>query len=230
VAGLTVGELAKNGCVRDRDVIRTRQDAYHPHGGIAVLWGNLAPEGAVVKQVAVASEMLSHRGPARVFESEEAASEAILGGAVLPGDVVVIRYEGPRGGPGMREMTSAIGALWGTGLAATVALVTDGRFSGAIRGPAIGHVSPEAATGGAIALLREGDIIDIDIPGRVLAVDLPDGELEKRASAWHPPNRPPAGGFLDIYARFAGSAARGGVLGSCDTDPGEARSTQESRG
>lgn len=212
VTGRTVGEIAAGACVGNHEVIHPLNDPCHPGGGLSVLWGNIAPDGAVVKTVAVAEQMLCHEGPARVFISEEAATEAIVHGGIAPGDVVVICYEGPCGGPGMREMTSAIGALWGTRLAESVALVTDGRFSGAIRGPAIGHVSPEAMAGGPIALLRDGDRISINIPDHILQVNLSDEELAARASSWRVPERRVPRGILEIYSALVSSASEGAVL------------------
>jgi dihydroxy-acid dehydratase len=198
--------------VQDHSVIRPIDNPYQPTGGLAVLYGNLAPGGAVVKQSAVDPKMLKHSGPARVFDGEEAAIEAIYGGRIRPGDVVVIRYEGPRGGPGMREMLSPTSAIAGMGLGDSVALITDGRFSGATRGAAIGHVSPEAAGGGAIALIDEGDEILIDIPGRTLLLNVPEQALLARRAAWTMPERPPLSGYLKRYAALAQSADKGGIL------------------
>lgn len=212
VTGKSLGGNLETAEIRDETIIRLLDDPVHPEGGIAVLRGNLAPEGAVVKQSAVASDMRFHRGPARVFDSEEAAVEGIYGGRVQPGDVVVVRYEGPKGGPGMREMTTAIGAIWGTGLETRVALVTDGRFSGAIRGPAIGYVSPEAAEGGPIAIVRDGDVIEVDIPGRRISLALPDEEISRRLSRWTRPPFKVARGCLRAYERYAASATKGAVL------------------
>ena len=168
VTGKTIGENIAGAAVKDREVIRPIENPCYSEGGIAVLWGNLAPASAVVKQGAVAPEMLRHTGPARVFEREEDAVEAVLKGRIVKGDVVVIRYEGPKGGPGMREMLSATAAIMGVNLGKDVALVTDGRFSGATHGACVGHVSPEAAEGGPIAIVQDGDIIEIDIPNRRL--------------------------------------------------------------
>ncbi|MDI3281372.1 MAG: dihydroxy-acid dehydratase [Bacillota bacterium] len=197
---------------RNPEVIRPAERAYHREGGLAVLRGNLAPEGAVVKQSAVSEKMLRHRGPARVFDSEQAAVEAILGGRIRPGDVIVIRYEGPRGGPGMREMLLPTSAVAGMGLDESVALISDGRFSGATRGASIGHISPEAAEGGPIALVREGDPIEIDIPARRLTLVVSEEELAARRAAWQPPRPRIERGYLARYARLVSSASRGAVV------------------
>ncbi len=212
--GLTVAEnLALMGsAIKNPEVIRTVDNPYSAQGGIAVLRGNLAPDGAVVKQSAVAPEMLRRTGPARVFDSEEAANAAILGGAIKPGDVVVIRYEGPRGGPGMREMLAPTSNIAGMGLDKDVALITDGRFSGGSRGAAIGHVSPEAAAGGAIALVQDGDPIRIDIPGRSLVLDVAEDELARRRAAWKPVSKELKSPQLRRYARQVLSAAQGAAL------------------
>ncbi len=196
----------------DGRVIRSIDDPYYAEGGLRVLRGNLAPRGAVVKQSAVAAEMRQHSGPARVFDSEEAASDAILGGKVVAGDVVVIRYEGPKGGPGMREMLAPTSAVKGIGLAGSVALITDGRFSGATSGASIGHVSPEAAEGGPMALVEEGDIIEIDIDAGTLTLDVTDERLAIRRAAWTAPELKVTGGYLARYARFVSSADEGAVL------------------
>jgi len=184
---------------------------YHREGGLAVLRGNLAPEGSIVKKAAVDASMLVHEGPARVFDSEEAAQDAILSGKIVAGDVVVIRYEGPRGGPGMREMLSPTATIAGIGLDKDVALITDGRFSGASRGASIGHITPEAAAGGPIGIIREGDRIRIDIPGKRLDLLVDDGELQGRMRTFHP--KPTASGsrFLDSYAARVGPASRGAL-------------------
>lgn len=212
VTGKSVGENIAGSAVKDREVIRSLESPCFPEGGIAVLWGNLAPESAVVKQGAVREEMLTHVGPARVFDREEDAVDAILNGKIAKSDVVVIRYEGPKGGPGMREMLSATAAIVGVGLATDVALVTDGRFSGASHGACIGHVSPEAAEGGPIAVIRDGDMIDIDIPGRRLNVRLDDREIGERLAAHIPPAPKAARGYLARYARSVTSANRGAIL------------------
>ena len=210
--GGTLGDHFKDAVNRNPRVIRPVDDPYSATGGLAALWGNLAPQGAVVKQSAVAPSMLKHRGPARIFDAEEAAFEAIMGGRIQAGDVIVIRYEGPRGGPGMKEMLAPTAALAGMGLDDKAALITDGRFSGATKGAAIGHVSPEAAEGGVIALLREGDVIEIDIPGRSLRVDVDEGELVRRRAGWRAPAARVTSGYLARYARYASSAALGAVV------------------
>jgi len=212
VSGKTVGELIRGREATRREVIRSVDDPYSPTGGIAVLRGNLAPGGAVVKKAGVDPEMLVHRGPARVFDSEEDAVQAILGGRINKGDVIVIRYEGPRGGPGMREMLTPTAAVAGMGLDKDVALLTDGRFSGATRGASIGHISPEAADGGPIAALREGDMIEIDIPNNRLAVALSDEELQSRLREWRPPEPRITRGYLARYARLVTSASTGAVF------------------
>lgn len=212
VAGRTIGEIAAQARVTDASVIRPLDQPFFAEGGLAVLFGNLAPEGAVVKQAAVAPEMMVHEGPARVFDREEEAIQAILGGRIVAGDVVVIRYEGPRGGPGMREMLSPTSALAGMGLDAKVALLTDGRFSGASRGAAIGHLSPEAAAGGPVACVAEGDRIRIDIPGRTLELLVDEAELARRREAWAAPPPRVSGGYLSRYARLVSSASRGAVV------------------
>jgi dihydroxy-acid dehydratase len=194
------------------EIIRPIERPYSAAGGLAALRGNLAPEGCVVKRSAVAAAMLKHTGPARVFDSEEAAFDAIMGGTIRKGDVIVIRYEGPRGGPGMKEMLGPTAALAGMGLDDTVALITDGRFSGATKGAAIGHVSPEAADGGLIGLLRDGDRIEIDIDGRTINVKLDDEELAARRSVWKPLPPKARSGYLARYARLVGSAAGGAIF------------------
>ncbi|HUX76798.1 MAG TPA: dihydroxy-acid dehydratase, partial [Anaerolineae bacterium] len=196
------------------DVIRPAEAPYRPDGGIAILWGNLAPDGAVVKAAAVLPEMMRHRGPARVFEGEESALDAILNGRVRAGDVVVIRHEGPRGGPGMREMLMSTSALAGMGLDDKVALLTDGRFSGATRGAAVCHVSPEAAVGGPIALVQEGDEIELDIPGKRLALLVPEEEMTRRREGWTPPAPRVTRGYLARYAGMVTSASEGAILRS----------------
>ncbi|HOT90460.1 MAG TPA: dihydroxy-acid dehydratase [Anaerolineae bacterium] len=211
VTGKTVAENLVT-ARRRTDVLRPADDPYSPEGGIAILRGNLAPDGAVVKAAAVGPEMAHHRGPARVFDGEEAAMEAILGGRIHSGDVLVIRYEGPRGGPGMREMLMPTSALSGMGLDATVALITDGRFSGATRGAALGHVSPEAASGGLIGLVHEGDEIEIDIPNRTLTLHVPDAEIARRRANWTPNPPKIQHGWLARYARMVTSASEGAIL------------------
>ena len=212
VTGKTMEENIAHARNKDEEIIRSIDKPFMPIGGIAVLKGNLAPDTGVVKRSAVAPEMMVHEGPARVFDCEEDAIAAIKGGKINPGDVVVIRYEGPKGGPGMREMLNPTSAIVGMGLGSTVALITDGRFSGASRGAAIGHVSPEAAVGGPIALIEEGDIISIDIPNYSLNVKLSDEELEKRRKAWKPKKRPDLDGYLVRYRALVTSGNRGAIL------------------
>jgi dihydroxy-acid dehydratase len=211
---VTGERVAQNleGVTRYGDVIRPVDDPHSASGGIAVLWGNLAPEGAVVKAGAVSPRMMQHRGPARVFESEEASMEAILAGEIEAGDVVVIRHEGPQGGPGMREMLMPTSSLAGMGLDDKVALLTDGRFSGATRGASVCHVSPEAAAGGPIALVEEGDEIELDIPNKQLTLHVPDEELARRRESWQPPTPRVTTGYLARYARMVSSASKGAVL------------------
>ena len=212
VTGKTVGENIK-GCVnRDPEVIRPVENPYSETGGIAVLKGNLAPDSGVVKRSAVVPEMMVHQGPARVFECEEDAIEAIKGGKIVAGDVVVIRYEGPKGGPGMREMLNPTSAIAGMGLGASVALITDGRFSGASRGASIGHVSPEAAVGGPIALVEEGDIISINIPENKLDVLVSDEEMAARREKWQPREPKITTGYLSRYRELVTSGNRGAIL------------------
>lgn len=212
VTGKTIGENIKHAYNRDEEVIRPVSNPYSKTGGLAVLKGNLAPDGSVVKRSAVAEEMMVHEGPARVFESEEDAIKAIKGGQIVPGDVVVIRYEGPKGGPGMREMLNPTSAIAGMGLDSTVALITDGRFSGASRGASIGHVSPEAAVGGPIALVKEGDIISINIPEMTLNMKVSDEELEERRKAWKPKEMGEITGYLKRYQAMVTSGNRGAIL------------------
>ena len=207
----TVAERISAAPEADGTVIRRLEDPFRLDGGIAVLHGNIAPEGAVVKQGAVAPEMMRHTGPARCFDCEEDASAAILGGKIHSGDVVVIRYEGPKGGPGMREMLTPTSALTGMGLGSSVALITDGRFSGATRGAAVGHVSPEAAAGGTIGLIRDGDLIEVDITGRRLTVKVSDEELESRRAEWKAPEKS-LSGYLKRYAQHVTSGSRGAVF------------------
>ena len=212
VTGKTVGENIR-GCVnRDPKIIRPLDDPFSEVGGLAVLKGNIAPDGCVVKRSAVAPSMLKHEGPARVFDDEETAIAAIKGGKICPGDVVVIRYEGPKGGPGMREMLNPTSAIVGMGLGESVALITDGRFSGASRGASIGHISPEAAVGGPIGLIEEGDIISIDIPGYQLNVKVSDEELAARKAKWQPRQPKITTGYLARYAAQVTSGAKGAYL------------------
>ena len=210
--GKTIAENIADAEILDTDVIRTIDNPYSKQGGIAVLKGNLAPDGCVVKRSAVAPEMMHHKGPARVFDCEEDALQAIYGGEIRAGDVVVIRYEGPKGGPGMREMLNPTSAIMGSGLGNCVALITDGRFSGATRGAAIGHVSPEAAVGGNIALIEEGDTIEIDIPQNTIRVLLSDAQLEERRAKWSPRAPRITTGYLARYAKSVTSGSTGAVL------------------
>jgi len=212
VLGVRVGEHMLKVSNLDTAVIHPYDQPYSIQGGLAVLFGNLAPGGGIVKQSAVAPAMLRHRGPAKVFESEEAASEAIFQGLIVKGDVVVIRYEGPKGGPGMREMLAITSAIAGMGLDEDVALITDGRFSGATRGAAIGHISPEAASGGIIGLVENGDMIDIDIPGKRISISLDDETLASRRAAFAAPRRARPSGYLRRYALMVSSADKGAVL------------------
>ena len=211
VTGKTVGENIKNAINLDTDVIRPAENPYSKVGGIAVLKGNIAPDSCVVKRSAVLPEMLKHSGPARVFDCEEDAVTAIKGGKIVPGDVVVIRYEGPKGGPGMREMLNPTSAIAGMGLDTTVALITDGRFSGASRGASIGHVSPEAAVGGPIGLIEEGDIIDIDINANTINARVSEEEFAKRRESWKP-RLNEVTGYLARYRKLVSGAPRGAVL------------------
>ena len=212
VTGKTVGENIKDVHNLNPEVIRPIDNPYMAQGGIAVLKGNIAPDTGIVKQSAVVPEMMVHEGPARVFDCEEDAIKAIKGGDIVPGDVVVIRYEGPKGGPGMREMLNPTSAIAGMGLGDSVALITDGRFSGASRGASIGHVSPEAAVGGPIALIEEGDIIKIDIPNNSLNVDVSDEELAKRKEKWQPREPKVTSGYLRRYANMVTSGSTGAIL------------------
>ncbi len=212
VTGKTMAENIVNAKVLDPDVIRNKETAYSQKGGLAILRGNLCVDGAVVKKSAVAPEMLQHKGPARVFDSEDAAGEAIFAGRIKPGDVVVIRYEGPKGGPGMREMLGPTSAVQGMGLGSSVALITDGRFSGATRGASIGHVSPEAAEGGLIALVKEGDMIDIDIENGRMELLVAEEELAKRRVAWVKPAPKFTKGYLGKYSKMVKSASTGAIL------------------
>ena len=212
VTGKTVGENIKDAVNKNPEVIRPVDNPYSKTGGLAVLKGNIAPDGGVVKRSAVVDEMLVHSGPARVFDCEEDAIAAIKGGKIVDGDVVVIRYEGPKGGPGMREMLNPTSAIAGMGLGSTVALITDGRFSGASRGASIGHISPEAAVGGPIALVEEGDIISIDIPNMTIHMEVSDEELAKRKAAWQPREPKIKAGYLRRYAAQVTSGNMGAIL------------------
>jgi len=212
VSGLSIREIQKKYEVIDSDVIRTIENAYHKEGGIAVLTGSLAPDGCVVKQSAVSEKMMVFKGKARVFDSEEESLEAILGKKINAGDVVVVRYEGPKGGPGMREMLQGTAAITGMGLSESVALITDGRFSGGTRGPCIGHISPEAMEGGPLCIVRDGDEILIDIPNRKLDILLSEEEMKSRMNAWQPPEPKVKEGYLARYAKLVTSAAKGAVF------------------
>jgi dihydroxy-acid dehydratase len=211
VSGTSLRESLGGAAIRDPEVIRPVDRAHSPHGGLAVLFGSLAPDGAVVKTAGV-GDRARHRGPARVFESEEAATEGILGGQIRPGEVVVIRLEGPRGGPGMQEMLGPTAQLQGMGLGDSVALVTDGRFSGGSRGLSVGHVSPEAAAGGPLAAVRDGDEIAIDLAARSIDLVLPAAEIAARLEELPPFERPIPGRWLRRYARLASSASTGAVF------------------
>ena len=210
--GRTVAENLEGVVNRNEEIIRPLDNPYSRTGGIAVLKGNLAPDGCVVKQSAVAPEMMVHEGPARVFDSEDDAIRAIYDGKIVAGDVVVIRYEGPKGGPGMREMLNPTSAIAGMGLDKDVALITDGRFSGATRGASIGHVSPEAASGGTIGLVEEGDLIAIDIPARTINLKVAEEELATRRAKWVCPEPKIKTGYLARYAKLVSSADRGAIL------------------
>ena len=212
VTGKTVGENIKDCVNLNPEVIRPIENPYSQTGGLAVLKGNIAPDGGVVKRSAVVEEMMVHEGPARVFDCEEDAIASIKGGKILAGDVVVIRYEGPKGGPGMREMLNPTSAIAGMGLGSSVALITDGRFSGASRGASIGHVSPEAAVGGPIALIEEGDIISINIPELKLEVKVSDEEMAARKAKWQPREPRVTTGYLARYAAMVTSGNRGAIL------------------
>ncbi len=212
ITGKTIGEAVEGHVNKNPDVIRPMDNPYSQTGGLAVLKGNLAPDGSVVKRSAVVPEMMKHEGPARVFDCEEDAIDAIKGGKIVEGDVVVIRYEGPKGGPGMREMLNPTSAIAGMGLGSSVALITDGRFSGASRGASIGHVSPEAAVGGPIAFVEEGDIIKIDIDACSIQLDISDEEMEKRKANWTPREPKVTTGYLSRYAKMVTSGNRGAVL------------------
>jgi len=212
VTGKSLGENISNSTIKDKNIIRTVKEPYSTEGGLAILFGNIAPDGSVVKTAAVDEKMLIHSGPARIFESQEEALSGILGKQVKPGDVVVIRYEGPRGGPGMPEMLSPTSAIMGMGLGNKVALITDGRFSGGTRGACIGHISPEAAVKGPIAIIKEGDIININIPEKTINVDLSEEEINSRLN--NLPDFEPKikNGYLGRYARMVTSANTGAVL------------------
>jgi len=212
VTGKTVKDNIAHAAVLDSEVIRPIDNPYHEVGGLAVLFGNLAPNGCVVKQSAVVAEMMIHEGPARVFDSEEDATEAILNEKIIKGDVVVIRYEGPMGGPGMREMLTPTSTIAGMGLDAHVALITDGRFSGGTRGAAIGHVSPEAMQKGPIAIVCEGDIVSIDIPNKTITLKVDKKEIENRLAKWEKPAPKITNGYMARYARMVSSADKGAIM------------------
>ncbi|MBR2107604.1 MAG: dihydroxy-acid dehydratase, partial [Treponema sp.] len=212
VTGKTVAENIKSVCNRDENVIRPIENPFSDNGGIAILFGNLAPNGTVVKRSACAKELMHHTGPARVFNDESDAMDAVNKCQINPGDVVVIRYEGPKGGPGMREMLAVTAALAGQGLDKDVALITDGRFSGATRGASLGHCSPEAAVGGPIALVEEGDLIELDINNYKITLKVSDEELEKRRAAWKAPEPKVTTGYLARYAKLVSSADKGAIL------------------
>jgi len=208
----TISQIANDAQILDENVIRDYKNAYHKEGGIAVLKGNLSPEGAVVKQTAVSDAMMKFKGKAKAFDSEEAAMAAIMAGKIKKGDCIVIRYEGPKGGPGMREMLSPTAAIVGMGLADDVALITDGRFSGGTQGPCIGHISPEAQVGGVIAIVRDGDEIEIDISARKLELLVGADEIKNRMSMWRAPEAKERDGYLARYAKVVSSASEGAVL------------------
>ena len=212
VTGETIGARSRHAAVLRPEVLHPLQSPLSPEGGLAILSGNLAPDGAVVKQSAVLPGMLRHTGPARVFECEEALEDSLAAQSIQPGDVLVIRYEGPRGGPGMRELSIPAAMLTGMGLNESVAIITDGRFSGATRGPCIGHVAPEAYVGGTIALVEDGDCIQIDIPNRLVNLLVPDEELARRRAGWQPRQPAACGGFLELYARHVTQANLGAIL------------------
>ena len=212
VTGKSIGDNSKASNIKDSSIIKSVETPYHKEGGLAVLFGNLAPDGAVVKQSAVLPEMLRHKGPARVFDSEEDASAAIMEKKINKGDVIIIRYEGPKGGPGMREMLTPTSAIAGMHLDAHVALITDGRFSGGRKGASIGHVSPEAMEGGPIAIIREDDIISIDIPEKKLSLKISNDEIKNRLAKWSPPEPKIKHGYMARYSRMVSSANKGAVL------------------
>jgi len=210
-AGPRIGDFIEGKHTLDPEVLRPLENPYMPTGGLVVLRGNLAPEGAVVKQSAVPENLLKHSGPARVFDGEEEAVEAMVGGRVKDGDIIVVRYEGPQGGPGMREMLNPTAIIAGMGMGDKVVLITDGRFSGGTRGAAVGHIAPEAMRGGPIALIEEGDTIELDIEARRIHLAVDDAELNKRRTAWKQPPPKVTEGYLAEYARRVTSASRGAV-------------------
>jgi dihydroxy-acid dehydratase len=212
VSGSKIKEIARKAVVYDEDVVRPPSKAYHKQGGIAILYGNLAPDGCVVKQSAVDKDMLRFVGKARTFDSEESAMKAIMDKKIRKRDVIVIRYEGPAGGPGMREMLSPTSAIVGIGLSKSVALITDGRFSGGTRGPCVGHISPEAQAGGPIAIIKNADRIKIDIPGRKLELLVSGQELQRRLLGFKPPRPKVSSGYLARYSKLVTSADKGAIL------------------
>ena len=212
VTGKTVKENIASTPILDPEVIRSLDNPYHPTGGLVVLFGNLAPDGAVVKASAVDSKMLKNKGPARVFASEEEALQVILAKKIAKGEILVIRYEGPKGGPGMREMLAPTSAIAGIGMDTEVSLITDGRFSGGTRGAAVGHISPEAAEGGPIAIIKDGDIIEIDIPAKQLQLHLSDEEIQGRLKQWKVPEPKIKSGYMYRYAQMVSSASTGAVF------------------
>ena len=212
VTGKTLGENIKGAHILNEKAIRPIENPYSQTGGLQILWGNIAPDGCVVKRSAVAPEMQQHSGPARVFNSEETAIAAIYAGQIVPGDVVVIRYEGPKGGPGMREMYKAMKYLYGRGLSKTTALITDGRFSGTNNGCFVGHISPEAAEGGPIAIVHDGDLVEIDVDSKKLELLVPQEEIEARLKQWKRPEPKFKKGWLGLYCKLAASGSEGGVM------------------
>ena len=208
----TISQIAAEARIVNDDVIRTTKNPYHKEGGIFVLRGNLAPEGAVVKQSAISKRNLRFKGKARVFDSEEQAMSAIMGKKIRKGDAVVVRYEGPRGGPGMREMLGPTAAIAGLGLGEDVAIITDGRFSGGTRGISVGHISPEAAVGGAIAIIKDGDEITIDLKKRTIDIGISSRQISERLASWREPEPKAKSGYLARYAKMVTSASRGAVL------------------
>ena len=212
VSGKLVSQIAREAKIFDEEVIRTLNKPFHPQGGITVLKGNLAPEGAVIKRTAVSSKMMRFKGRAVCFNSEEEAMKSILAGRIKKGDIIVIRYEGPKGGPGMREMLSPTSSVIGMGMGEEVALITDGRFSGGTRGPCIGHIAPEAQMGGPLAIVKDGDEISIDIPKKKLNLNVSQREIQNRFAQWVPPQPKVKKGYLARYARFVTSASRGAVF------------------
>jgi dihydroxy-acid dehydratase len=212
VSGKKLGDVLDEAVIKDAEVIRPMQNPFSPDGGLTVLRGNLAPDGAIVKKSAVPAQMFNYRGPARIFECEEDAIYNMFNNLVKPGDCIIIRYEGPKGGPGMREMAVPAHLLQLLGLGESSALITDGRYSGSNYGMCIGHVSPEAADGGALAVVQDGDVIEVDIPNRSILLDIPDDELQKRLAAWKPPQPKHRKGVLSWYSRNVSSGDKGAIL------------------